>query len=483
MTTPEKLPKTTDLGAAYTAARIAAAVGGRVVRGEAARRIAGVSTDSRALRPGNLFVAIKGDRFDGHDYVVQAARAGAGAVLVSTVDTEWPLEPDCPVILTRNTQLALRDTAALHRAHLSAAAVAVTGSCGKSTTKSLIAALLRTAGPTTCAEASFNNRIGVSLTILAARPEDRFLVLELGANHPGEIDELASLGRPEVGVITTIGEAHLEGFGTLEGVMEAKGEIIRHIAPGGTLVINGENPWCRKLAARFRGRVVRFGFGRAMDLRAERVRCFPDGTRFTLRGREIMLEAPGKFNVLNALAAIGAAEAIAGAELDAVRALRTAELPPLRANVTRVGDIAFIEDCYNANPTALRSAADLLDAVAPGGRRVAVCGDMKELGRHSERLHRRVGRELARRGVDALIAFGQSARWLAEGYESVAGRGHVCLSFCEEEFTELCHALLGVLEPGSCVLIKGSRAMRMERILETVKAGLRCGSGEERTAA
>jgi UDP-N-acetylmuramoyl-tripeptide--D-alanyl-D-alanine ligase len=464
----------------YRADRLAAALGGRLVRGTGAENPLGVSTDSRSLQGGELFFALPGANVDGHDFVETALSAGAAGAVVSRVDPDWSVPPGRALIVVADTELALRDAAAFHRDRLGARTVAVTGSCGKSTTKSILGALLAGRGPTTAAPASFNNRIGVSLTILSARPDDAFLVLELGANHGGEIDELARLGRPDVGVITTIGEAHLEGFGSLDGVMRAKGEIARHIAPGGTLVVNGDNARCRKIAQGFPGRVLRFGFGRGLDLRAERIEGGPDGTRFTVRGRRLSLPLAGRFNVLNALAALAACEGLGLDWAELAAALGEVSLPGLRSRFTRVGDVVLIEDCYNANPTAMRAALELMASSAGPGRRIAVCGEMRELGPAAARLHRRVGREIAAAGVEALFTVGALGGETVEGFRR-ARPGARWATFESDEIEALTAALLAEIVPGSCVLVKGSRALRMERVLDSVKAEL--GRSAERPAA
>lgn len=465
-----------------TGAQLAAAVGGRLVRGTGDGAIRGVSIDSRSVRPGEAFFALKGEHHDAHDYVAQAAQSGAGAVVVCEVRPEWALPDSCAVILCADTARALRDTAAWHRAQLGAATLAVTGSCGKTTTRSLAAAVLADIGPTACAVSSFNNRIGVSLTLLSAGPDHRFLVTELGANHPGEIDELASVVRPDVGVITTVGAAHLEGFGTEQGVMNAKGELIPHIRPGGTLVINGENRWCKVLARRHDGPVVRFGLSAGADIRPEGVECRPDSSRFEVRGRKVVLAMPGRFNVLNAVAALAACEALCPGALDHAGALASVALPPLRSQVTMLGGVTFIEDCYNSNPTAMRSAVELMDA-AGGLRRIAVVGDMLELGEQSAAMHRRAGRDLARAGVGLLLALGGQAAETVRGFRRAAPSGAAARAFPSEAFAEMCRVLTDALEPGSCVLVKGSRGMRMERVLEAIKTGLGSVRTEERPAA
>lgn len=456
----------------YTVAQLAAATGGRIVRGLSDEVVRGFSTDSRNVPESWAFCALVGTRHDAHDFVPDVLRGGAAAVVVERLDPAWQVPARCAVLLVPDTTLALRDLARFHRRHLTTRTLSITGSCGKSTVKTFAAALLGELGETSAPPESFNNRIGVSLTILGTRLADDYLVTELGANHPGEIDELAGIAQPHAGVLTIIGEAHLEGFGSIEGVREAKAELLRHISPCGTLVINGENEHCRLAARRFAGHVVTFGFGRENDYFPEAIEVLDEGTCFRVRGTPVRLRTPGRFNILNALAAIAGCEGLGADALNAADVLAHVTPLPLRSRVTRLGEMTFLEDCYNNNATAILSALDLFDALTIEGRRIVVCGDMLEMGSQSERIHRRVGGELARRGVDVLIGFGQFGRFMAQGFARGAGRTRQCFSFTADQLPRMCGQLQGVLDPGCGVLIKGSRGMRMERVLEMLKTSI-----------
>ncbi|MDP6106928.1 MAG: UDP-N-acetylmuramoyl-tripeptide--D-alanyl-D-alanine ligase, partial [Candidatus Brocadiia bacterium] len=367
----------------FTAGAIARACGGRLVAGSESKHAAAVRTDSRTVASGQAFVALRGGRHDGHDYVPDAMRARASVLVVERVEGAWggfPGALDVALVQVEDTTRALVDLAAWHRMRLGGTVLAVTGSCGKSTVKTMLAAILGRTGRCAAAQKSFNNRIGMSLTLLNADVEDEFVVLEMGTNHPGEIDELARCARPHVGVITCIGDAHLQGLGDRHGVREAKAELIPHLARDGLLLLNADDRMCMSLAKRFEGEVRTFGISGAADVRPTDVRREAGCVAFEFGGREFRLPFAGQHNVINAAAALGAAK-WAGADLDEARgSLAEVSLPSLRQQVRRRENVTFVEDCYNSNPTAMRAAVAAFLEEPVQGRRVVVCGDMLELG-------------------------------------------------------------------------------------------------------
>ncbi len=457
--------------AKFTAQWIRKACGGQLAGGRLAdgRPDAGapaVSTDSRTLRPGEAFVALVGPHHDAHDFVPQALEAGASIVVAERADESRPLPPHAALILVDDTARALTELATCHRRRLKGKLIAVTGSCGKSTVKSMIAVVLGRSARCTAARRSFNNAIGVSLTLLEAEVEDDFVVLEMGANHFGEIEALARSARPHAGVVTCIGECHLEAFGSREGVREAKAELIPHLDPAGLAVLNADDPLCLSLGDRFSGEVRTFGFSRHADVRAVDVRPDGEGTAFRACGVEFRLPAAGHHNVLNAAAAVCVCAWAGVGPQEASEGLAGLRLPSLRFEKRRIGGVTFVLDCYNSNPTAMRAALQAyLDAPAPR-RRLVVCGDMLELGEASAQMHRRLGRLLALTRVDALVAVGPMGALVIEGWTQIRASARDALHFaCAENAWR---PLWEMLRPGDTVLVKGSRAMRMETIATAI---------------
>jgi UDP-N-acetylmuramoyl-tripeptide--D-alanyl-D-alanine ligase len=427
--------------------------------------LAGVSTDTRSLRPGELFVALQGPHFDGHDFIAQAAAAGAAAALVSRA-----VETDLPLLRVEDTRLALARLAHAHRARFAIPLVAVTGSNGKTTVKEMLAAILGQTGPVLATRGNLNNDIGVPLTLLRLTAEHRRAVIEMGANHPGEIACLTALAHPTVALVTNAGPAHLEGFGSIEGVAHAKGEIYCGLAPGGVAVINADDAyaplWERLNEQR---RCLRFGMRESADVSAD-----PGGmhlviegaqvhTRFTLRtpsgAVDVRLPLAGRHNVMNALAAAAAALAT-GAGLEEIRA----GLQDLRGVNGRlqlrpgVGGAWIIDDSYNANPASVAAAIDVLAAYP--GMRWLLLGDMAELGESGEALHRQAGEQARAAGIDRLWATGSHSRAAVDAFG--AGGRH----FATQD--ELAEAVRAGLHPAAAVLVKGSRSARMERVVEAL---------------
>ena len=424
-------------------------------------RFEGVSTDSRSVEPGNLFVALVGERFDGHEYLAQAAGRGAAAAAVCR---EVPAE--LPLVRVADTRRALGRLAAFWRRRFEIPLVAVTGSNGKTTVKEMTAAILGAGREVLATRGNLNNDIGVPLTLFRLDERHRAAVIEMGANHPGEIAWLTTIAAPTVAVITNAGPAHLEGFGSLEGVAEAKGEIYSGLRPGGTAVVNADDAFAdlwRSLAAP--RDVLTFGLDRPADLSAD-WRPAGGGSRLSLRTpwgyAELELPLPGRHNVMNALAASAAALA-AGASLDEV----VQGLGGMRAVSGRLQFLAgiagarIIDDTYNANPASLGAALEVLAATP--GEHWLVLGDMGELGPGAAELHAEAGRQAAASGVSRLFALGELA-----GEAARAFGGHA-RAYRDRE------ALLGDLREAMhgdlVILVKGSRRMRMEQVVEALTGG------------
>ncbi|HEX7047832.1 MAG TPA: UDP-N-acetylmuramoyl-tripeptide--D-alanyl-D-alanine ligase [Gammaproteobacteria bacterium] len=417
--------------------------------------ITGVSTDTRRIRAGELFVALSGPRFDGHDFAAQAADAGAAALLV-----DHEIDCDLPQLIVDDTLIALGRFAAAWRSNFSLSVIGVTGSTGKTTVKQMLTAILSERGDVLATEGNLNNEIGVPLTLLRLRDEHRFAVIEMGANHAGEIAFLAGLVRPGIGLVTNAGAAHLEGFGSIEGVVEAKGEMYAGVVDGGTCIINGDQPWTEDWKARAGARrKLTFGMSEASDFHVDGdVQETDDGIRFRMASRDgaIDVELPlhGQHNVMNALAAATAACA-ADIDLPTIAdGFRKVANVGGRMHVERLDNgVVLVDDTYNANPLSMRAAIDWL---AAGQRRGwLVMGDMGELGPDARSLHEEVGSYAAECGVERLYCLGE----LSAAACAAFGSAH-----CYTNHNQLIDALAGELEAGVTVLVKGSRSARMERV-------------------
>jgi len=450
-----------------TVSDILEATGGHLVQGEAASPLAGVSTDSRTLRAGELFVALRGENFDGHDYVTAALKASAAAALVSGRPPD--LGTDRPVVLVDDTVAAYGAVAAWWRARTSVRVVGVTGSNGKTTTKDMIAQLLEGIGPTLRTEENHNNHIGVPETLLRIRPHHRFAVVEMGTNHPGELGPLARLVRPHVAVITNVGPTHLEGFASPQGVAEEKGHLLDFLAPDGLAVLHADDPWSGGLSERYQGRRTTFGLSPDAQWRAESVRSDGERLEFELarHGQAFSIPVVGKYQVSNCLAAIAVAHELGLSVRDAARRFKTFVAPKWRMSVHQVGGMTLVLDCYNANPASMRAALEELASRAAAGRRVAVLGDMLELGRASEAAHRDLGRLVASAGLELLCAVGEHSMLLAHAAlrRGMPARRVFWTSDKAVAAGWVCERLL----PSDTVLFKASRGMRLEEVADVVE--------------
>ncbi len=446
-----------------TAGALLAAVHGTAL-GTLPEHIAGVSTDSRTVRAGELFVALRGEKFDAHRFLDEAARGGAAAAVV---DQPLPGEPPLPLIKVKDTSRALLDLAAHQRRRLRAKVVAITGSNGKTTTKDLTAHALAARFKVISSPRSFNNFVGVPLTLFLAEAETEAVVLEMGTNAPGEIETLAEVARPDVAVITNVTAAHLEGLGSLDGVVREKGALLDHVSPDGVAILNADDESFAALRGRARCRVATTGVLRRADYTATMPACDLERIAFHLNGRErVRIPLLGCHNLYNALSALAVA-----AELDvpleqAAQSLLTFEGPPMRLKKHRVGERLVIDDAYNANPGSMKAAIKTFAALALKGRKVLVLGDMLELGAEAERLHREVGAHLSCGSFDLVAAVGaQAAHVLAGALE----HGLTSDQLLHYEDAEQCaRDLPARLRPDDAVLVKGSRAMGLERVVAAV---------------
>ncbi len=449
----------------WSVAEIVAATGADVRQRGAASAFAAISTDTRTLAQGALFVALRGERHDAHAYLADAAAAGATGVLV---DRDAPVPDGVTVLAVPDTLRGLQDLAASLRQRLAPRVVAITGSNGKTTTKEMLAAILAAASAPDAVlktAGNLNNLIGVPLTLLRLSGRERHAVIEMGMNALGEIARLTEVADPDVGVITNVAPAHLAGVGTLDGVARAKGELYARMRTTATAVANAGDERVSALAARFPGRVVRFGDG--AEVAASAVRCDAAGAatfELAVAGRStpVRLAIPGRHNVANALAAAAAAHAL-GIDVAAMRRglERVAPVGNRMRRITLPNGVTIVNDSYNANPASVAAGLQTLhDAAA--ARRIAVLGDMLELGAASAELHREVGRLAAELGIDALYLLGDYATETAAGARTQmpADAVHVAASHAA-----IAAQLGGAVQPGDWVLVKGSRGQRMEEVV------------------
>jgi UDP-N-acetylmuramoyl-tripeptide--D-alanyl-D-alanine ligase len=433
--------------------------------------ITGVSIDSRNIREGELFVALKGGRFDGHDFVPDAIKKGAWGALVERTTLEHKfsslggLKNILPV---EDTLYALQEMARLHRKKFAVPVVGITGSNGKTTTKEMLASILEQKGPVLKNEGNLNNHIGVPLTLLKMNHSHWAGVIEMGMSAPGEIDMLTGLVMPSVGVITNIGPAHLEFFGATANVAEAKGELLDNLASDATAVLNADDEYFGVLKKKFAGRLLTFGITNKADLMASEVRQEKEYTDFTITAPDarinVRLQAVGTHNVYNALAAASAALAV-GMPIDAVQ-FGLGDFQPVagRSEIKKIEGRIVLADYYNANPASMEAAIKTLVSLRSGKKAVAVIGDMLELGEASSEAHREIGRLAAQLKVDLLITIGDLAKHVEKGaLQAGMKREHVFDAMSLENAGRLLKQLTG---PGDAILIKGSRGMRMEKILE-----------------
>ncbi|HUU53371.1 MAG TPA: UDP-N-acetylmuramoyl-tripeptide--D-alanyl-D-alanine ligase [Armatimonadota bacterium] len=450
----------------FPRAMVLKATGGRLVGGSAPEAFRGVSTDSRSGPRGALFVALKGEQFDGHDFVPEAFAGGAGAALVSR---ELPAAG--PLIVVRDTLEALGALAAANRNLLSPRVVAITGSTGKTTTKEMIAAILSRGWKTARTPGNYNNEIGVPLALLELEASHEAAVVELAMRGKGQIDYLARMARPQVGVITNIGVSHLELLGSRQAIAEAKSELLDTLPDEGAAVLNADDEFFSFLKERASCRTISFGRSDEAEVQADEVAVGSDGsTELLLRGwwgdHRISLRTAGRHHALNAAAAAAAAMA-AGAEAEWVGAgLEAFEGAEMRSRIVKAqGGFTIIDDCYNAAPDSMRVALELL-ADLPGNRKWAVLGDMKELGPMSADWHREVGELAARLGVAGVVTVGDLARDIAAGAREGLSSDQVAEV---KDNDDVVRVLADRVSAGDVVLVKGSRAMKMEEIVRRLE--------------
>jgi len=427
----------------------------------------GVSTDSRTAGRGAVFFALKGARCDGHDFVDDVLARGAAAAVVSR-EVSVPPEHRDRLIFVDDTLRALGDSAREHRRTWGGTVVGITGSNGKTTTREMVHHVLQGSVPCKRSPKSFNTEVGVPLTIFQAEPDDRALIVEMGTNAPGEIASLAAIAEPDMGIITNIGESHLEGLGSVEGVARAKAELFQALPPYGAAFLIADSPWTEFLRPFAPCEVITYGIGEGSDFRGASVECADEGHMFIAPGGvRVTLNVPGLHNVRNALAALAVAKELGVPVEVAAARLASFRLPDLRFHRETINGVLVVSDCYNANPDSMRAALDTFGRLRVSGRRAAVLGDMLELGRESVRLHRSLGQSIARSNLDALWTVGEFADCTADSAVEHGFRGTVRFAAALDEVMD---ETRDYLKPGDAVLVKGSRGMKLERFAERLRA-------------
>jgi len=454
------------MGARFTDDEVAKATGASRSFGHAPAEYTEVCTDTRTLKPGCLFVALLGERFDAHLFLAQARAGGAAGAVVSDDRTLPPLPGTFPLYAVPDTLEALGALARFHRQRFRIPVAAVGGSNGKTTTKEMVGAILATRGPALKTEGNLNNEVGVPLTLFRLEPSHVAAGIEVGMNHPGELTRLARIVQPDAAIITVVQPEHLEGLGSLQGVAEAEGELFRELSPDAVAVVNLDDALIPGQAARSKARKLTFGRAEAADVRLVRVETLGrDGLRATVRhqGKEwpVRLHFIGEHNALNATGAFAVGIALGYSPEECTQGLEAARPYARRLNVVDgLNGVTVVDDCYNANPASMDAALDTLRTLVPqGSRAVAVLGDMLELGSGELEDHRALGERVA--GKAQLVAFfGPRSE---KGFQAASRLGNAAAHFTEVE--PLVAWLQPQLKAGDVVLVKGSRGMRLERVV------------------
>ncbi|MCX6613246.1 MAG: UDP-N-acetylmuramoyl-tripeptide--D-alanyl-D-alanine ligase [Acidobacteria bacterium] len=421
--------------------------------------ITGYAIDSREVRPGDLFIAFPGEQVDGHNYVARAFELGAAAALL-----ERKVENATgPQLVVPNTLDALQLLATATRKAWGKTVVGITGSAGKTSTKENVSALLSVAIPTSKTVGNFNNHIGLPLSILRISDQSEAAVLEMGMNHSGEIARLCEIARPQIGLVTNVGAAHIENFDNIEGIAAAKRELIESLPPDGVAILNADDSRVAAFAASTTARVETFGLGEAAKTRATQISFSLEGASFRIEAQPFHSQIPGRIGVLNITAGVAVARLWGVPLRQLSEAARTIELPKMRTQKLEHQGMTIWNDCYNSNPDATKAMLDLLRDTAPG-RRIAVLGEMRELGHWAEPLHSDIGRYAVESGFSVLLGIRGAARFTIESAMKAGLSARAACFFESPEEAGI--ALKSIAQPGDTILFKGSRGTRVELALE-----------------
>ncbi len=459
-----------------TIADLLKVTGGRLLAGSPSATVTEIATDTRASVEGKFFVPLKGESFDGHDFAEAALTAGATGCWLERSHSRLPDHAGsaAAVVEVEDSLKALQSLAGWVRDRLEVPVVGITGSTGKTTTRDMLAGILGPRLSVVASEKNYNNEIGVPLTVLRADASTEVLVIEMAMRGVGQIGELAEIVRPTIGLVTNVGETHYELVGSKELIAKAKGELIEALPSEGVAVLNADDDWTGLLATLTEARVVTYGVVGSADVRGSAVEVDKGGRpAFTVvagaDGTRVTLGCPGRHNVYNACAAIAVAIELGVTLTEAREALAECHVTGMRMEFLTTADgIVIINDAYNANPVSTRSALQTLLDVETAGRRIAVLGDMLELGGISETSHRLIGRAVAEAGVDVLVAVGGQARLMAD--EAISSGGGTYVESVDNA-PAAAQLVKGLVRPGDVVLVKASRALGLERVVEAMAQG------------
>jgi UDP-N-acetylmuramoyl-tripeptide--D-alanyl-D-alanine ligase len=442
----------------------------KLEKGDGTTSIERISTDSRTLKKGELFVALRGENFDGHKFVEDVAKSGAAGAIV---DPKWKgkVPSKFAIIRASDTLLAYQNLAANYRKSLSLKVVAITGSNGKTSTKDFCASVLARKFRVTKTQGNFNNHVGLPRTILDATSEHEIGVWEIGMNHPGEVAPLAKIAAPDAAIITNIGVAHIEFMGSREAIAQEKGSLAEAVGSEGTVILNADDPFSEGIAKRSRARVVFAGISNGA-LRAIDIQQSSQGSEFTiLEGAHrcrAQLSVPGLHMVQNALLAAAAGRAFGVLLEECAIGLATAPLTKARLQIKEINGVQFLDDSYNANPDSMKAALRTLMELDADGKRIAVLGEMRELGAETQRGHEEVGQEAAALGVDQVIGIGEMGGIIS----GAAKKAGLEKSNSVGSTSEAADLLIDIAEPGDLVLVKGSRLARTEEVIAAFAKGV-----------
>lgn len=468
---------------AFTGEEVLAATGGTLLSGSIDCRIQRVRTDSRSVRKGDLFVALKGERFDGHHFVDGAFKQGAKGVVIEAASADGSdvrgylrasasvRGPDPLVVKVKDSLRAYQDLAAFHRRRFDVPVIAVTGSNGKTTTKEMVGKALSRRWRLLQTIGNLNNRIGLPQTVLRLTASHQVAVLELGVDAEGQTTRLANVARPTIGIITNVGRDHLEFFGSVDGSARAKAELLPALPKDGALILNADDPYYHFFRRRARCSVVSFGLRNHADVRGSEIRRRGKRVefRFQITGRQrahrVSLAVPGTHNVSNALAAVAVGHVLGLSMAKVAEGLSRVRPVAMRSHVYFRRGLTIIQDCYNANPDSMKAAVTLLKNLGEHKRTIAVLADMLELGEDARTLHREVGAHVADSRISFLIACGSLGKDVARG---AAARGMSRSRIIETQRERAASVLRALAEPGDVVLLKASRGMKMETVLDAL---------------
>lgn len=468
---------------AFTGEEVLAATGGTLLSGSIDCRIRRVRTDSRSVRKGDLFVALKGERFDGHHFVDGAFKQGAKGVVIEAASADGSdvrgylrasasvRGPDPLVVKVKDSLRAYQDLAAFHRRRFDVPVIAVTGSNGKTTTKEMVGKALSRRWRLLQTIGNLNNRIGLPQTVLRLTASHQVAVLELGVDAEGQTTRLANVARPTIGIITNVGRDHLEFFGSVDGSARAKAELLPALPKDGALILNADDPYYHFFRRRARCSVVSFGLRNHADVRGSEIRRRGKRVefRFQITGRQrahrVSLAVPGTHNVSNALAAVAVGHVLGLSMAKVAEGLSRVRPVAMRSHVYFRRGLTIIQDCYNANPDSMKAAVTLLKNLGEHKRTIAVLADMLELGEDARTLHREVGAHVADSRISFLIACGSLGKDVARG---AAARGMSRSRIIETQRERAASVLRALAEPGDVVLLKASRGMKMETVLDAL---------------